>query len=46
MQHTSTIINKLKYEVKLDDVHLSYILLIDAVGNNRDDDVEAVGSTT
>jgi hypothetical protein len=38
MQHTSIVIDKLKYEVKSDDTYLSDILVDDVGGNSRVDD--------
>jgi hypothetical protein len=46
MQHTSTITEKLKYEVKSDDVYWLDILVDDAGGSSSFDDVEVAGSTT
>jgi hypothetical protein len=46
MQHTTTIIDKLKYEVKSDDVYCSDILVDDAGRSSRINDSEAAGSTT
>jgi hypothetical protein len=46
MQHTSTIIYELKYEVNTDDAYWLDTLVDNAYGSSRVDNVEAIGSMT